>query len=139
MELVFPQGVFLVGPVEPVTDFNAAVRADGSRPQQTDKDTGLPVWQVQVVDADADSTKAQRTLSVKIPARVQLVPPENKTGFPFTPVAFTGLPALPYVEETGNGRARIAWSFRAEGIETPGSAVKPTQGRPSGEPGKDAV
>ena len=33
---VFPNGAFLKGSVEPVLDFNAEKRADGSRPQQVD-------------------------------------------------------------------------------------------------------
>ena len=46
MEAVFPAGAFLVGPVEPVWNFDKAVqRPDGSRPQQLDKETGLPIWQ----------------------------------------------------------------------------------------------
>ena len=60
-------------------------------------------------------------MSVKIPAKVAPVPPENKSGMPWTPVEFVGLSALPYVEESATGRGRIAWSFRAEGMVAPGS------------------
>lgn len=116
---VFPAGAFLKGGVEPVADFNAERRADGSRPQQLDKDTGLPLWQVMVLDADEEAGKKETAISIKIAAKVQPVPPENTTPFPWTPVEFVGLTALPYVDDNGN-RPRLAWSFRAESLKAPG-------------------
>ena len=90
---VFPAGAFLVGEVEAVTDFNAPARADGSRPQLLDKESGLPVWSVPVLDADPQASKRDKTLTVKVSAAHQPVPPENKTPFPFRPVEFVGLTA----------------------------------------------
>ncbi len=136
---VFPAGAFLKGSVEPVADFNAGKREDGSRPQQVDRDTGLLLWQATVLDADEEAGKRETALTVKFAARVQPVPPENPTSFPWTPVEFIGLTALAYVDDSGN-RPRIAWSFRAEGM------VAPTAGRRSARPrawagsaGKDAA
>ena len=117
---VFPKGAYLKGEVEPVFDFNAEKRADGSRPQQTDKETGLLVWQAVVLDADEEATKKETALTVKFLGKVRPVPPENKTPFPWTPVVFEGLTALAYVDDSGN-RPRIAWSFRAEGMTAPGA------------------
>ena len=77
---VFPAGAFLKGQAEPVVDFNAPKRDDGSRPQVKDQDTGLLLWQVVVLDADEVASKRETALSVKIPAKVAPVPPENKTG-----------------------------------------------------------
>lgn len=118
---VFPSGAFLKGVVEPVMDFNAAKREDGSRPQQVDKDTGLLLWQATVLDADEEAGRKETAVSVKFAAKVQPVPPENKSGFPWTPVEFVGLTALPYVDDNG-ARPRLAWSFRAEAMAAPGSA-----------------
>lgn len=120
---VFPAGAFLVGEVEPVTDYNAPQRSDGSRPQQLDKDTNLPLWSVQVLDADSEASKRDKTLTVKIAAKHQPVPPSNDTPFPFTPVEFVGLTALPWVDDSGNGRPRIAWSFKADDLAAPGQAA----------------
>ncbi|WP_286958654.1 plasmid replication, integration and excision activator [Arsenicicoccus sp. UBA7492] len=131
---VFPAGAFLAGPVEPVGDFNAPARPDGSRPQQVDKDTGLPLWQVQVIDPDPEAGKKDKAVTVKIAAAHQPVPPVNETPFPFTPVEFVGLTALPWIEDTGNGRARISWSLKADGLAKPGTTA--TAGRRSGEDGK---
>lgn len=85
---VFPNGAFLKGPVEAVLDFNQEKRPDGSRPQQVDPETGLLVWQVVVLDADEEASKRETAVSVKIFAKVQPIPPENKTPFPWTPVEF---------------------------------------------------
>ena len=126
---VFPRGAFLKGSVEPVMDFNAPKRDDGSRVQATDKDTGLLMWQAVVLDADEEAGKRETALTVKFAAKVQPVPPENKTPFPWTPVEFVGLSALPYVEYTGtkdrdgHDRVRIVWSYRAEGLTEPKSLV----------------
>ena len=87
---VFPAGAFLKGAVEPVADFNAEPRADGTRPQSLDKETGLPVWQAVVLDADEEAKKKDTAVTVKFLGRHQPVPPENKTPFPWTPVEFTG-------------------------------------------------
>ena len=120
---VFPAGAFLVGEVEPVADFNAPARADGSRPQQLDKDNGLPVWSVPVLDADPEASKRDKTVTVKVSAPYQPVPPTNPTPFPFTPVEFVGLTITGWVDDNGP-RARLAWSIRAEDICAPGEALK---------------
>lgn len=127
---VFPHGAFLKGAVEPVGDFNAERRADGSRPQQLDKDTGLPLWQCTVLDADEEAGKRETAVSVKFAAKVRPVPPENKTSLPWTPVEFVGLTALPWVDDSGP-RPRIAWSYRAEEMRAPttGSGGKPDSER----------
>lgn len=110
-------------------DFHTEKRADGSRPQQVDQETGLLVWQVVVLDADEAAGKKDTAVTVKFLAPVQPVPPENKSGFPWTPVEFVGLSALPYIEESATGRGRIAWSYRAESMRAPGlnnSSSRPT-------------
>ena len=123
MQDVFPLGAFLKGEVEAVTNFQAEKREDGSRPQQVDKDTGLLMWQVQVLDADPEAGKKDTAVSVKIAAPVQPVPPHNDTPFPFTPVEFEGLTALAWVDDSGP-RPRVAWSFRASGLKAPSADGK---------------
>ena len=48
---VFPRGVFAAGGFEPVRDFDAS-KAGGRFVQSKDKATGLPLWQVDVIDGD---------------------------------------------------------------------------------------
>lgn len=122
-ETVFPLPPYLVGKVEPVADFQAPQRPDGSRPQQLDKETGLPIWQVAVLDPDPEAGNRDKTVVVKLIAQHQPVPPENKSGFPFTAVRFTGLTVTPWIDDNGP-RPKLSWSIRATGFEeaTPASA-----------------
>ena len=125
--VAFPHGAYLVSEVLPITDFNLST-AD-KKIQQVDLDTGLPMWSVEVVDADPEAKKAFRTVSVKFAAKVQPVPPSNDGASPFTPVVFEGLTALPYIEEVGENFRRIAWSFRADSMSAPGGrASRPATG-----------
>lgn len=121
---VFTHGAYLVSEVTAVIDFDKSTRE--TKVQKLDPDAGLPMWQVDVLDADPEATKKGRQVTVKIPAKHQPVPPERKGGVPFVPVEFDGLSALPYVDDSGP-RPRIAWSFMASGMKAPGS------GRPSGQ------
>ena len=93
--------------------------------------TGLLMWQVLVLDADEAAGKKDTAVSIKIAAKVQPVPPENKTPFPWTPVEFVGLTALPYIEESATGRSRIVWSFRAEAMLAPGQSAGGSGGSPA--------
>src|SRR6516162_8451308 len=96
---VFPSGVYAAGGFEKVRDFD---RSQGDRVvQQTDKVTGLPLWVVEVIDADPEAR--QRTVKVKVAAQVQPVLPPAVAGSPFTAVEFEGLTATPY---TDSGRCQ---------------------------------
>jgi hypothetical protein len=135
---VFPGGAYAAGPVEKVRDFERSRKDEVI--QQTDKDSGLPLWVVEVIDAQEDAR--QRTVKVKIAAPVQPVLPAPVPGSPFTPVEFDGMTATPYVDasrcqakDTGKCGARMAYSLKAAGIRAPSRGL----GRPAGEPHKDAA
>ena len=121
--LAFPSGAYVVSEVTPVGDFDRST-AD-NKVQQVDKETQLPLWQVEVVDADPDAKKATRTVSVKFASKVQPVPPANDGNSPFTPVVLDKLVATPYVEQVTDTFNRIAWSYRAESMSAPGKGTKP--------------
>ena len=121
--VVFPHGGYLVGEVTPVSDFDRST-AD-NKVQQVDADTQLPLWQVEMVDADPEAKKSTRTVNVKIAAKVQPVPPANESGTPFTPVVLNNLVAVPYIENVTETFNRIAWSYRAESLAAPGRTSKP--------------
>ena len=73
---VFPDGAYAAGNFEMVRDFD---RSSGDRVvQQIDKATGLPLWVVEVIDAQEDAR--QRTVKVKIAAQVQPVLPPPGAG-----------------------------------------------------------
>ena len=115
---VFPYGCFVVGDVTPMRDYDRSTREQAV--QAVDRDTGLLVWTVDVVDADPEAR--DRTVRVKVLAPVQPVPPEAADGVPFRPVEFDGLTATPYVHTTSSGRGWVAWSFRATGMRSPARA-----------------
>ena len=123
---VFSLGAFLVSEVTPMIDFDKS--SGENRVQARDRDTGLPMWQVEVLDGDPAAPKRSRTVTVKFAAPTQPTAPTNSSGTPFTPGVFEGLMALPYIERSGDF-SRIAWSFRAAGMTTPG---KPSAGSNSG-------
>jgi hypothetical protein len=117
--------------VEPVRDFDKSTRERAV--QATDKESGQLVWSVSVLDADPDARKDAKTVTVKIAASHQPIPPEAMAGLPFRPVEFDGLTVTPYVNDNG-GRPRIAYSLRATGMRAPqiGSG-KPAPRANSGE------
>ena len=74
--LAFPDGVYAAGGFEPVRDFDAS--SNGRFVQSKDKASGLPLWQVEVIDADA--TARTRTVKIKVAAQVQPVLPNGPGG-----------------------------------------------------------
>ena len=118
---VFPHGVGVVGAVAPLVDFDRSTREN--RVQQRDRDTGMPVWVVDVMDFDPEAR--ERTFKVKIVAEVQPVPPSVLEGTPVRPVVLEGLLVTPYMKEVGNGRSKIAYSLRAEGMGSPNRGSRP--------------
>ena len=125
---VFPFGAYLVAEVGPVFDFEKSSK--DVKVQQIDKDNGLPLWSVEVLDADPEAGKKSKTVTVKLAAKVQPVPPEALPGLPFRPVVYQGLSALPYIDDAGKF-SRIVWSFKAESMTAPGKADTATgSGKP---------
>ena len=76
---VFPHGAFAAGVIEPVRDFDAS--KDGRFVQAKDRESGLPLWAVDVIDADPAARV--KTARVKIAASEQPVLPPASPGMPF--------------------------------------------------------
>jgi hypothetical protein len=133
---VFPDGAYAAGAIEMVRDFD---RSTADRVvQQTDKESGLPLWVVEVIDAQ-EKTR-QRTVKVKLAAQVQPVLPPPAAGSPFTAVEFDGMTVTPYVDASrcqGKGKcgARLAYSLKATGVRAPSRGL----GRPTAPEHKDAA
>jgi hypothetical protein len=125
---VFPAGAFVTGPVEPVPDFDQG--SGRNRPQKHDRESGLPMWTVPVLDADETARPAQRSVKVNILAAVQPVPPDALPGTPIRPVEFDAMTVTPYVAE-GSGRPRVAYSLRARGMRAPGGSSRASKGQPA--------
>src|SRR5260370_8673984 len=116
---VLRAGAYAGGGFEPVRNFDAST---GEKfVQSNDKTSGMPLWVIEVIDADPQART--RAVKVKVAAQVQPVTPAGPSGSPFTPVEFTGLTVTPYVNQAG----RLAYSLKATGIRAPGR----------GRPGQD--
>ena len=133
----FPDGAYAAGVCEAVRDFD---RSQGDRfVQQVDKLTGLPLWVVEVIDADPQARA--RTVKVKVAAQYQPTLPPASAGSPFAAVEFEGLQVSPYVDASrckgGKDKcgARVAYSLKATGVRAPSRGL----GRPAAEPRKDAA
>src|SRR4051794_16595427 len=137
--MAFPLGAYLVSEVTPVVDFDKSTREH--KVQQVDSDTGKLLWQVDVLDADPEAKRSSKTVSVKIPANVQPVPPGNDGSSPFTPVVFVGLTALPWIEQVSDDYLKISWSFKAEDMAAPSrrAAAVATPGEKSSATSKSAA
>jgi hypothetical protein len=110
--VVFPSGAYAASAFEPVRNFEAST---GEKfVQSADKASGVPLWVIEVIDADPAARV--RAVKVKVAAPVQPLIPAGSPGSPFTPVEFTGLTVTYYVNQAG----RLAYSLKATGIRAPG-------------------
>ena len=82
----FPFGVGMVGEVQEQNDFDRSTREHPV--QARDKDTGLPVWLIEVIDFDPQART--KTYRVKVIAEVRPVPPEALADAPIRPVVLQG-------------------------------------------------
>ncbi|MFI6905246.1 plasmid replication, integration and excision activator [Nonomuraea sp. NPDC050394] len=134
---VFQHGVYVVGPVTPVADFDAPVRGT----QKRDPETGEPVWQVPVMDADPETRAADKTIAVKITSALEpVVPPVPPQllalGLQMVPIELEGLTVRPYVPD---GSSRIAWTVRARGLRLAGTPVAVREERAAGTHSRPAA
>ncbi|TQN28329.1 hypothetical protein FHX37_3503 [Haloactinospora alba] len=110
---VFPHGAYALG-VEAITDFE-------TKRQQTDKTSGLPLWAVEVIDADPEARGKAKSVKVKVAAEVCPTLPDEVPGLPFRPAEFEQMSVMPYVDESGR-RPRVAYSLRARGVKAPNAS-----------------
>lgn len=129
-EFAFAHGALVLG-VEPIMDFEKR-KAGAGDPQERDKDTGMPMWAVKVMDLDPDAGKfgGSTEVKVKIASEYQPVIPEAQVpGFP-TKVEFTDVVVTSWVDNrkcTGRANphrcgARQGWSVSASGMVAFGAA-----------------
>ncbi|PSK88734.1 hypothetical protein CLV63_12920 [Murinocardiopsis flavida] len=109
---VFPAGAYALG-VEAITDFE-------TKKPQLDKDTGQPLWAVDVIDADPEARGKAKSVKVKVSADVCPTLPDEVPNLPFRPVEFESMAVVAYVDDNGR-RPRVAYSLRAKGVKAPGA------------------
>jgi hypothetical protein len=118
-EDVFPVPVLVLG-VEPAEDFDKIKAAREAKQvddkgrvladvQIRDKESGLRVWQVSILDPSAK--QGQREIKVKVAAEHQPTPPAGL----MQPCEFDGLQVIPYLD-SNRARPRVAIAYRAAGF-----------------------
>jgi hypothetical protein len=123
----FPQGLFLVGEIVPVTEYQSQEDRARNRPvrPRTDEATGMPLFRGTFADPSAEKDR-EKSVTVEFAAKVQPVPPPAAAGVPFRPVVLEGMTVQPRAETSGQAKW-ITWVIRATGMAAPGSAAKPAR------------
>jgi hypothetical protein len=115
----FPHGLYAMG-VKQAEDYNSETKR--SKPARDSQNGDQFVWTITCIDRDPEA----RTKEVKVKVtglHMPELPEEVLPGSGLRAVEFSGMTVTPYVEEgRGNGRARLALSFRATGVHPQGKA-----------------
>jgi hypothetical protein len=121
----FPEGLYLVGEIVPVTEYQSQEDRARNRPvrPRTDEATGLPLFRGTFADPAAEKDR-EKSVTVEFAAKVQPVPPAAIAGAPFRPVVLEGMTVQPRAEVSGQAKW-ITWVVRATGMTAPGAAGKP--------------
>jgi hypothetical protein len=120
----FPQGLFLVGEIVPVTEYQSQEDRARNRPvrPRIDELTGLPLFRGTFADSSAEKDR-EKSVTVEFAAKVQPVPPPAVSGVPFRPVVLEGMTVQPRAETSGQAKW-ITWVIRATGMAAPASTGK---------------
>ena len=91
------------------------VKAKVADPQDRDRETGMRLWAVSILDPSAK--QGQREIKVKVAADVQPVPPNGL----MAPCEFDGLQVIPYLD-TNRAKPRVGIAYRAAGFKGAGKS-----------------
>jgi hypothetical protein len=129
----FPQGLFLVGEITHVTEYQSQEDRARNRPvrPRLDEATGLPLFRGTFADPAAEKER-DKSITVEFACGHQPVPPEAVAGLPFRPVVLEGMTVAPRAEASGQAKW-ITWTIRATGMRPPGtkSASATAAGNPT--------
>jgi len=130
----FPQGLYLVGEIQPVTEYQSAEDKARNRPvrPRIDEVSGLPLFRGTFADPSAEKDR-EKSITVEFACAHQPVPPEAVAGMPFRSVVLEGMTVAPRAEASGQAKW-ITWVIRATGMTTPGAtAGKPVSSKPTAD------
>jgi len=113
---MFPQGAYLMGDIQPLTEYQSQEDKARNRPvrPRIDERTGRRLYRATVADPSAEKER-DKSIAVEIAAEVQPVPPEAVGNLPFRPVVLEGLTVQPRAETSGQAKW-ITWVVRATGL-----------------------
>ncbi len=118
----FPQGLYLVGEITPVMEYQSQEDKARNRPvrPRLDEVTGRPLFRGTFADPSAEKDR-EKSFTVEFTCSHQPVPPEAVAGLPFRPVVLEGMTVQPRAETSGQAKW-ITWTIRATGMKAPGGA-----------------
>ncbi|MGY4101262.1 hypothetical protein ACW2Q0_17160 [Nocardia sp. R16R-3T] len=134
----YPKGVYLLGAIEAMTEYNSDRNAPKRQKLDFDNDgngTGKRLWKGTVTDPTAANAK-QASFDVIFVSDVQPVPAAPEIAPGMTPIELEGLQVKPKIVGSGEFKS-IGWNVRATGIKGDNSGSKqapadPGAARPSG-------
>ncbi|MGB6162474.1 MAG: hypothetical protein WBF75_07885 [Pseudonocardiaceae bacterium] len=133
----FPQGLYLVGEVQAVSEYQSQEDRARNRPvrPRTDEVTGHPLFRGTFADPAAEKDR-EKSVTVEFACAHQPVPPSAVAGLPFRPVVLEGMTVQPRAEASGQAKW-LTWVVRATGMTAPdtGSTTSTSAGRGSGGAG----
>jgi hypothetical protein len=129
---LFPEGAYLMGDIQPLTEYQSQEDKARNRPlrPRIDEATGKRLYRATIADPSAEKER-DKSISVEIAADVQPVPPETVGNLPFRPVVLEGLTVQPRAEASGQAKW-IIWVVRATGVR---AVDAPATGRGSAKSG----
>jgi hypothetical protein len=129
----FPQGLYLVGEITPVREYQSQEDKARNRPvrPRVDEVTGHPLFRGTFADPSAEKDR-EKSVTVEFACAHQPVPPAAVAGLPFRPVVLEGMTVAPRAETSGQAKW-LTWTIRATGMKEPvdASADVPTASKPA--------
>jgi hypothetical protein len=134
-DTMFPQGAYLMGDIQPLTEYQSQEDKARNRPvrPRIDEQTGKRLYRATIADPAAEKER-DKSISVEIAADVQPVPPSAAGNLPFRPIVLEGLTVQPRAETSGQAKW-ITWVVRATGLH---GVDAPATGRGSAKSGSEA-
>lgn len=129
----FPQGLYLVGEITPVTEYQSPEDRSRNRPvrPRIDEVSGLPLFRGTFADPSAEKDR-EKSVTVEFACAHQPVPPESVTGVPFRPVVLEGMTVAPRAEASGQAKW-ITWVVRAVSMTAPAATTGASAPAPAGK------
>jgi hypothetical protein len=115
----FPEGLYLVGEIQAVTEYQSSEDRARNRPVRPRQDevSGLPLFRGTFADPAAEKDR-EKSVTVEFACAHQPVPPPAVPGVPFRPVVLEGMTVAPRAEASGQAKW-ITWVIRAAGMAAP--------------------
>ncbi|MGH3840741.1 MAG: hypothetical protein ACRDS0_04725 [Pseudonocardiaceae bacterium] len=131
----FPQGLYLVGEITPVREYQSQEDKARNRPvrPRVDEVTGRPLFRGTFADPSAEKDR-EKSVTVEFACAHQPVPPAAVAGLPFRAVVLEGMTVAPRAETSGQAKW-LTWTIRATGMTAASSAS--ADGTAAGKPTSD--